>query len=86
MNVLLKVASFLALLCQRYRAPEILLGATTYAPPVDLWAVGAILVEMITKRPLFPGDSEVGGNGGGSISIFYIYTTYCIAIWIRTRI
>ncbi len=64
MNVLLKVESFLALLCQRYRAPEILLGATIYAPPVDLWAVGAILVEMITKRPLFPGDSEVGGGSG----------------------
>mmetsp|Transcript_12235 Transcript_12235/g.18315 ORF Transcript_12235/g.18315 Transcript_12235/m.18315 type:complete len:300 (-) Transcript_12235:17-916(-) len=42
-----------------YRPPEILLGAKTYAPPVDLWAVGAIFVEMISKRPLFPGDSEV---------------------------
>ncbi|KAG5177809.1 cyclin-dependent kinase [Tribonema minus] len=42
-----------------YRPPEILLGAHVYAPPVDLWAVGAILVEMVTKRPLFPGDSEV---------------------------
>ncbi|CAN0384976.1 unnamed protein product [Ascophyllum nodosum] len=42
-----------------YRAPEILLGTQTYAPPVDLWAVGTILVEMITKRPLFPGDSEI---------------------------
>lgn len=42
-----------------YRAPEILLGTQTYAPPVDLWAVGTILVEMVTKRPLFPGDSEI---------------------------
>lgn len=42
-----------------YRAPEILLGASTYAPPVDMWAVGAILPEMVTKRPLFPGDSEI---------------------------
>jgi cyclin-dependent kinase 1 len=42
-----------------YRAPEILLGAQTYAPPVDAWAVGTILVEMVTKRPLFPGDSEI---------------------------
>eukprot|EP01034_Spumella_vulgaris_P029343 gene29343-36378_t len=24
-----------------------------------MWAVGAILAEMVTKRPLFPGDSEV---------------------------
>ncbi|CAM9396076.1 unnamed protein product [Chrysoparadoxa australica] len=42
-----------------YRAPEILLGSQTYAPPVDVWAVGTILCEMVTKRPLFPGDSEI---------------------------
>ncbi len=42
-----------------YRPPEILLGCKTYALPVDMWAVGAILAEMVTKRPLFPGDSEV---------------------------
>jgi cyclin-dependent kinase 1 len=42
-----------------YRPPEILLGSQTYAPPMDVWAIGAILVEMITKRPLFPGDSEI---------------------------
>lgn len=42
-----------------YRPPEILLGCKTYALPVDMWAVGTILAEMVTKRPLFPGDSEV---------------------------
>jgi len=42
-----------------YRSPEILLGCKTYALPVDMWAVGTILAEMVTKRPLFPGDSEV---------------------------
>lgn len=42
-----------------YRPPEILLGCKTYALPVDMWAVGAILAEMATKRPLFPGDSEI---------------------------
>lgn len=42
-----------------YRAPEILLGCKTYALPVDIWAVGTILAEMVTKRPLFPGDSEI---------------------------
>lgn len=24
-----------------------------------MWAVGTILAEMTTKRPLFPGDSEI---------------------------
>jgi cyclin-dependent kinase 1 len=42
-----------------YRPPEILLGSQTYAPPMDAWAVGTILVEMVSKRPLFPGDSEI---------------------------
>ena len=42
-----------------YRPPEILLGCKTYALPVDMWAVGTILAEMSTKRPLFPGDSEI---------------------------
>lgn len=42
-----------------YRPPEILLGCKTYALPVDMWGVGAIIAEMVTKRPLFPGDSEI---------------------------
>lgn len=42
-----------------YRPPEILLGSTTYAPPVDVWAVGTILIEILTKRPMFPGDCEI---------------------------
>jgi cyclin-dependent kinase 1 len=42
-----------------YRPPEILLGSTTYAPPVDVWAIGPIIVEMVTKRPMFPGDCEI---------------------------
>jgi len=42
-----------------YRAPEILLGARQYACPVDIWSLGPIFAEMITRRPLFPGDSEI---------------------------
>jgi serine/threonine protein kinase len=42
-----------------YRPPEILLGSATYAPPVDMWAIGPIIVEMATKRPMFPADCEI---------------------------
>ena len=42
-----------------YRAPEILLGGAQYACPVDIWSVGTIFAEMVTKRPLFPADSEI---------------------------
>lgn len=42
-----------------YRAPEILLGCRFYSTAVDVWSLGCIFVEMTTKRPLFPGDSEI---------------------------
>ncbi|KAJ3123430.1 hypothetical protein HK098_001923 [Nowakowskiella sp. JEL0407] len=42
-----------------YRAPEILLQSTNYSSPIDIWAVGAIIAELLTLRPLFPGTSEI---------------------------
>ncbi|KAI9199339.1 kinase-like domain-containing protein [Polychytrium aggregatum] len=42
-----------------YRAPEVLLRSTVYSSPIDVWAIGTILAEMFTLRPLFPGSSEV---------------------------
>jgi len=42
-----------------YRAPEILLGSQAYSMPVDMWSAGCIFAELLTKRPLFPGDSEI---------------------------
>ncbi|CRG90687.1 cyclin-dependent kinase [Talaromyces islandicus] len=42
-----------------YRAPEILLGGRQYSTGVDMWSVGAIFAEMCTRKPLFPGDSEI---------------------------
>lgn len=42
-----------------YRAPEVLLRAGSYSAPVDIWAVGAMAVEIATLKPLFPGGNEV---------------------------
>ncbi|KAK9502510.1 hypothetical protein O3M35_011279 [Rhynocoris fuscipes] len=42
-----------------YRAPEVLLHSTTYSCPIDIWAVGCIMAELYTFRPLFPGNSEI---------------------------
>ncbi|URD93971.1 hypothetical protein MUK42_00706 [Musa troglodytarum] len=42
-----------------YRAPEVLLGATHYSTPVDMWSVGCIFAELVTTQALFPGDSEL---------------------------
>ncbi|KAK8960878.1 Cyclin-dependent kinase F-3 [Platanthera guangdongensis] len=41
-----------------YRAPEVLLQSSVYSPAIDMWAVGAILAELFTLNPLFPGESE----------------------------
>jgi len=40
-----------------YRAPEILLGSTTYTKGVDMWSVGCILGELLGGKPMFPGTS-----------------------------
>ncbi|KAJ5318894.1 uncharacterized protein N7506_011598 [Penicillium brevicompactum] len=42
-----------------YRAPEVLLRAGEYSAPVDMWAMGAMAVEIATLKPLFPGGNEV---------------------------
>lgn len=42
-----------------YRAPEILMGETKYTTAIDMWSIGCIFGEMILRRPLFPGDSEI---------------------------
>lgn len=42
-----------------YRAPEVLLRAGEYSAPVDIWALGAMAVEIATLKPLFPGGNEV---------------------------
>ena len=42
-----------------YRAPEVILRAPTYGPPIDIFAIGAIMGELYKFWPLFPGNSEV---------------------------
>ncbi|RNF06244.1 putative protein kinase [Trypanosoma conorhini] len=42
-----------------YRAPELLLQDRSYSSPVDIWAAGCILAELVTTRPLFAGSNEV---------------------------
>lgn len=41
-----------------YRAPEVILRSPNYNAPIDIWAVGTIMAELFTLRPLFPGETE----------------------------
>src|ERR1700733_15146885 len=42
-----------------YRAPDVLLRATDFSSPIDLWGVGCIIAELYSVQPLFPGRSEI---------------------------
>ena len=42
-----------------YRAPEVLLKSRDYSAPVDMWALGTIMAELVNLRPLFPGNGEI---------------------------
>ncbi|KAJ0421712.1 kinase-like domain-containing protein [Aspergillus carlsbadensis] len=42
-----------------YRSPELLLGAESYGPEIDMWSLGCIFGELLTKEPLLQGKNEV---------------------------
>lgn len=42
-----------------YRSPEILLHLRDYGAPSDIWAIGAVMAEVVAiGKPLFPGANE----------------------------
>lgn len=44
--------------CTRwYRAPEVLCSWTDYTYAIDIWSIGCILAELLTRKPLFPGHN-----------------------------
>ncbi|RRT52904.1 hypothetical protein B296_00050185, partial [Ensete ventricosum] len=42
-----------------YRAPELLLNCSEYTAAIDIWSVGCILGEIVSRQPLFPGRDYV---------------------------
>ncbi|KAI5439975.1 Mitogen-activated protein kinase 4, variant 2 [Lathyrus oleraceus] len=42
-----------------YRAPELLLNCSEYTSAIDVWSVGCIFAEIMTRQPLFPGKDYV---------------------------
>ncbi|CAJ0602931.1 unnamed protein product [Cylicocyclus nassatus] len=42
-----------------YRAPEIMLNWMHYTQTVDVWSVGCILAELVSGKPMFPGDDHI---------------------------
>ena len=44
---------------QYYRAPEILMGTKHYDAGVDVWSVGCIFAELLSRRILFQAQSPI---------------------------
>ena len=42
-----------------YRAPELLCGNTRYGAAIDMWSVGCILAECLSRRVLFKGRDRL---------------------------
>ncbi|XP_019056765.1 PREDICTED: mitogen-activated protein kinase 6-like isoform X2 [Tarenaya hassleriana] len=42
-----------------YRAPELLLNSSDYTAAIDVWSVGCIFMELMERKPLFPGRDHV---------------------------
>ncbi|KAK4488778.1 hypothetical protein RD792_004565 [Penstemon davidsonii] len=60
-----------------YRAPELLLGAKQYSTAIDMWSLGCIMAELLSKEPLFNGKSELDQLD----KIFRVLGTPNEAIW-----
>ncbi|CAD5333471.1 unnamed protein product [Arabidopsis thaliana] len=42
-----------------YRAPELLMGSTSYGVSVDLWSVGCVFAEILMGKPILKGRTEI---------------------------
>lgn len=42
-----------------YRPPELLMGSTSYGVTVDLWSVGCVFAELLLRKPILKGRTEV---------------------------
>lgn len=48
-------------ICSRWwRAPELILGSSSYTTSIDWWSCGCIVAEMMSGKPIFTGDSSWG--------------------------
>lgn len=58
-----------------YRAPELLLGATSHGCPIDCWAAGCILFELATSRVLFNGKQTDGEDSLRQEVLLLVFAT-----------
>lgn len=71
----------LGVVTQLYHAPEVLLGATSFSCAIDIWSIGCIFSEMVTRLPLFKGHSESDSEIEQLFKIFSILSTPTEQTW-----
>lgn len=54
----MRVRSQICFFCFFCRSPELLLGAKEYSTAIDMWSLGCIMAELLSKEPLFNGKTE----------------------------
>ncbi|KAK2738403.1 hypothetical protein FQN57_007080 [Myotisia sp. PD_48] len=59
-----------------YRAPELLLGANKYGTEIDIWSIGCIFGELLTKVPLLRGKNEVEQLSEVGNHFYYIIISF----------
>jgi len=42
-----------------YRAPELLFASRNYDLSIDIWSLGAVIAELFSLSPLFPGNNDI---------------------------
>ncbi|KAJ1547248.1 serine/threonine protein kinase, CMGC, CDC2/CDK sub, partial [Nowakowskiella sp. JEL0078] len=42
-----------------YRPPELLLGESHYTTAVDMWGIGCVFGEILTRRPILEGTNDI---------------------------
>lgn len=71
--------------CSRYyRAPELLLGATTYSTAVDMWSAGCVIAELTMKKILFEGCDSVNHQLAEIIKVIGVPSTHdCLVMNVK---
>ncbi|CAL1298980.1 unnamed protein product [Larinioides sclopetarius] len=67
----------LEVVTQYYRAPELLMGAKHYSYAVDIWSVGCIFAELLSRRILFQAQSPIQ-----QVTDSYLYIGFPIFIFV----
>ena len=65
---------------QYYRAPEILMGARHYTMAVDMWSVGCVLAELLSRHIQFQANGPMQQVRCTSVFIFIIHNLLWCAV------